>query len=156
MRGASGRACRTEKIRGAAGGANGESANGNGLGVPRDADRDVGRDDPSDSKLPAACRRADHPPMAARTRSAAVARPSPEAHAARLLRWVSEANCSGGVVLAMDLERIYPVMAEQLEWQAYPWQRVATCLRQLTGGGKPYRRVDGHRRRVYFVRSASP
>jgi hypothetical protein len=78
-------------------------------------------------------------------------RPPPEAHAARLLRWVGEANSSGGMVLAADLQRLYPMMAEQLEWQPYNWQPIATCLRRLTGGGKPYRWVDGRHRRVYYI-----
>jgi hypothetical protein len=51
----------------------------------------------------------------------------------------------------MDVERIYPTMCERLGWEPYPWQPVAIELRKLTGGGKPYRWHEGHRRRVYYI-----
>jgi hypothetical protein len=77
-------------------------------------------------------------------------RPTPEEHAARLLRWAGEKG-TGIVVLAMDLQRIYPHMCSELDWAPYPWQPVASKLRNLTGGIKPYRHFDGRRRRVYFI-----
>ena len=78
-------------------------------------------------------------------------RRTPQDHADRLLRWVRENGCSGGAVLAMDLQKIYPAMCEQLDWKPYTWQPVASELRKLTGKRKSYRWVDGHRRRVYRI-----
>jgi len=79
--------------------------------------------------------------------------PHPSAcdHAARLLRWVRENGYGGKLVLAMDLQKIYPVMCEELGWRPYRWQPVACGLRKLTGDVKPYRWVDGHRRRAYPI-----
>ncbi len=72
-------------------------------------------------------------------------------HAVRLLRWVRENGYGGKLVLAMDLQKIYPVMCEQLGWEQHRWQPIACALRKLTGNVKPYRWVDGHRRRAYPV-----
>ena len=77
-------------------------------------------------------------------------RPTPHDHAAQLLRWVRE-SYRGKMVLAMDLEKIYPVMCEELDWQPHKWQPVAVQLRKLTDKRKVYRWVDGHRRRAYPV-----
>ncbi len=77
--------------------------------------------------------------------------PTPCDHAARLLRWVRENGYGGKLVLAMDLQKIYPVMCEELGWRQYQWQIVACELRKLTRNVKPYRWVDGHRRRAYPV-----
>ena len=63
-------------------------------------------------------------------------RRTPQDHADRLLRWVRENGCSGGAVLAMDLQKIYPAMCEQLDWKPYRWQPVACELRKLTGKRK--------------------
>ncbi len=78
------------------------------------------------------------------------ARPAPHDHAAQLLRWVRK-SYAGKMVLAMDLEKIYPVMCAELDWQPHKWQPVAVELRKLTGKRKVYRWVDGHRRRAYPV-----
>jgi hypothetical protein len=77
--------------------------------------------------------------------------PTPHDHAARLLRWVRESGYVGKMVLAMDLQKIYPVMCEQLRWVPHRWQPVASKLRKLTGNRKLYRWVDGDRRRVYPI-----
>ena len=77
-------------------------------------------------------------------------RPTPHDHAVQLLRWVRK-SYGGKMVLAMDLEKIYPVMCEELDWQPHKWQPVAVELRELTGKRKVYRWVDGHRRRAYPV-----
>jgi hypothetical protein len=81
-------------------------------------------------------------------------RRTPQDHADRLLCWVRENGCSGGAVLAMDLQKIYPAMCEQLDWKPHTWQPVACELRKLTGKRKSYRWVDGHRRRVYRIPKA--
>ncbi len=78
-------------------------------------------------------------------------RPTPRDHAARLLRWVRESGYADKLVLAMDLQKIYPVMCEELGWLPHRWQPVACALRKLTGNVKPYRWVEGHRRRAYPV-----
>jgi len=78
-------------------------------------------------------------------------RPTPRDHATRLLRWVRESGYAGKVVLAIDLQKIYPVMCEELSWLPHRWQPVACELRKLTGNRKLYRWVDGDRRRVYTV-----
>ena len=77
--------------------------------------------------------------------------PTVRDHAARLLRWVRENGYGGKLVLAMDLQKIYPIMCEGLGWQQHRWQPIACALRKLTGNVKPYRWVDGHRRRAYPV-----
>ena len=77
-------------------------------------------------------------------------RPTPHDHAAQLLRWVRK-SYRGKMVLAMDLEKIYPVVCEELDWQPHKWQPVAVELRKLTGKRKVYRWVEGHRRRAYPV-----
>ena len=79
---------------------------------------------------------------------------TPRDHALRLLRWVRDGGYAGKPVLAMDLKKIYPVMCEELDWEPHRWQPVACELRKLTGRRKPYRRVDGHRRRVYRIPKA--
>ena len=79
------------------------------------------------------------------------ARPTARDHAARLPRWVRENGHGGKLVLAMDLQKIYPVMCEQLGWQPHRWQPIACAFRKLTGNVKPYRWVEGHRRRAYPV-----
>ena len=76
---------------------------------------------------------------------------TPGDHATRLLRWVRESGYSGKVVLAMDLQKICPVMCEELSWLPHRWQPVASKLRKLTGNRKLYRWVDGDRRRVYPI-----
>ena len=82
-------------------------------------------------------------------------RPTPQEHAARLLSWVGNAGLRGKLVLAQDLQRIYPVMCEELDWEKYPWQTVARSLRRLTGGAKSYKWVQGRRLCVYrIVRAA--
>jgi hypothetical protein len=53
----------------------------------------------------------------------------------------------------MDLQKIYPVMAEELGWERYPWPTVARSLRKLTGGRKVYKYIEQHRRCVYFISS---
>ncbi len=78
------------------------------------------------------------------------ARPSPHDHATQLLRWVRK-SYGGKMVLAMDLEKIYPVMCAELDWQPHKWQPVAVELRKLTGKRKVYRWVDAHRRRAYPI-----
>jgi hypothetical protein len=78
-------------------------------------------------------------------------RPTPYDHARQLLRWVRKSGYEGKMVLAMDLEKIYPAMCEELDWLPHKWQPVAVELRQLTGKRKVYRWVDGHRRRAYPV-----
>ncbi len=50
-----------------------------------------------------------------------------------------------------DLKKIYPVLCEELAWKPYAWQTLAPHMRELTGGRKTYKYVDGERRRVYFV-----
>jgi len=64
---------------------------------------------------------------------------------------VHDAGFAGNFVLSLDLKKIYPVMCEELGWKAYPWQTVAPHARELTGGEKPYKWVEGRRRRVYFI-----
>ena len=76
--------------------------------------------------------------------------PTPHDHAVQLLRWVRK-SYRGQMVLAMDLEKIYPIMCEELDWQPHKWQPIAVELRKLTGKRKIYRWVDGHRRRAYPV-----
>ena len=77
--------------------------------------------------------------------------PTPRDHAARLLHWVRTSGYAGKVIPAMDLEKIYPVMCEEVDWQAYRWQPVAVELRKLTGNRKLYRWINGDRRRVYYI-----
>ena len=72
-------------------------------------------------------------------------------HAGRLLRWVHTAGFAGNFVLSLDLKKIYPVMCEHLGWKPYAWQTLAPEMRELTGGKKTYKWVDGERRRVYFI-----
>ena len=55
------------------------------------------------------------------------------------------------MILAMDLQKIHPVMCEELGWTPPRWQPVACELRKLTGKRKLYRWVEGHRRRAYPV-----
>jgi len=64
---------------------------------------------------------------------------------------VHEAGFVGNFVLSLDLKKIYPVMCEELDWKAYPWQTIAPDMRELAGGKKTYKWVDGQRRRVYFI-----
>lgn len=78
-------------------------------------------------------------------------RPTAPDHASRLLHWVCEAGLGGKLVLAQDLQKIYPVMCEELDWMKYPWQTVACHLRRLTGGEKIYKWVEGRRLRVYRI-----
>ncbi len=78
-------------------------------------------------------------------------RPTPHEHAARLLRWLRSAGFSGTLVLAQDLQRIYPAMCAALDWEKYPWQTVARALRRMTGGRKVYKWVEGRRLCVYRV-----
>jgi hypothetical protein len=87
--------------------------------------------------------------------------PTPEEDARRLLRWVTKNGYGGKLVLAMDLQRIYPRMCEQLGRSAFAWQQVAEPLKELTGGKKRYewiRLTPGKRkkdrRRVYLIPSA--
>jgi hypothetical protein len=77
--------------------------------------------------------------------------PTPRDHAAKLLHWVRTSGYAGKVIPAMDLEKIYPVMCEEVDWQAYRWQPVAVELRKLTGNRKLYRWINGDRRRVYYI-----
>ena len=77
--------------------------------------------------------------------------PTPRDHALRLLRWVRQAGYGGKMILAMDLQKIHPVMCEELGWTPPRWQPVACELRKLTGKRKLYRWVEGHRRRAYPV-----
>jgi hypothetical protein len=77
-------------------------------------------------------------------------RPTPEDHAQRLLVWLKENRYAGKPVLAKDLKHVYPTMAEELGWQPYGWQPVATELRKLTGP-KKYRRFEGRQRAIYCV-----
>ena len=62
-----------------------------------------------------------------------------------------EAGFAGNYVLSLDLKKIYPVMCEELGWKTCPWQTIASEMREMTGGRKTYKWVDGERRRVYFI-----
>lgn len=61
------------------------------------------------------------------------------------------AGFAGNFVLSLDLKKIYPVMCEHLGWKPYAWQTLAPEMRELTGGKKTYKWVDGERRRGYFI-----
>jgi len=76
-------------------------------------------------------------------------------------RWVTKNGYGGKLVLAMDLQRIYPRMCEQLGRSPFAWQQVAEPLKELTGGKKRYewiRLTPGKRkkdrRRVYLIPGA--
>ena len=44
----------------------------------------------------------------------------------------------GSLVLASDLERVYPLLCKAKDWQPYPWNTLARELRALTGKKKRY------------------
>ena len=64
-------------------------------------------------------------------------RPTVHQHARRLLDWLrDDPRIAGSLVLAADLQRIYPKLCRLKEWEPYPWNTLARELRSLTGSKK--------------------
>jgi hypothetical protein len=80
--------------------------------------------------------------------------PSVEEHANALLAWLrSDPHLPGHYVPVADLKRAYLAFCRSQKWRAHKWNVIGRCVRELTGGGRPYRTVAGKRVRVYWVPS---
>jgi hypothetical protein len=79
-------------------------------------------------------------------------KPSAQDHAQRLLEWLQDdPSLVGHLVPVREIEWAYFFLCDELEWKHVPWQSVAAQLKRLTGGERPYRRVDGRNVRVYPI-----
>ena len=82
-------------------------------------------------------------------------RPTVHQHATHLLGWLrDDPRVAGKLVLAADLERVYPQLCGLKGWQPYPWNTLARELRSLTGSKKRYCWHNRQRLRVYRVPGA--
>jgi hypothetical protein len=79
-------------------------------------------------------------------------KPSAQDHAHLLLEWLQDdPSLVGHLVPAREIEWAYFDLCEEQKLEHLPWQRVAAQLNRLTGGERPYRRVDGKNVRVYPI-----
>ena len=83
-------------------------------------------------------------------------RPTVQQHATHLLGWLrGDPRVVGKLVLAADLERVYPQLCRLKGWEPYAWSTLARELRSLTGGKKRYCWHNHKRLRVYRVPGAA-
>lgn len=78
--------------------------------------------------------------------------PSAEYHAWAYLDCLcAQPNFAGRLVPASDLKRLYPRFCHAMNLPERSWQTVAFHLNRLTGGDRPYRRINGPNIRVYRI-----
>ena len=83
-------------------------------------------------------------------------RPTVQQHAKHLLSWLrDDPRVVGKLVLAADLERVYPQLCRLKGWEPYAWSTLARELRSLTGGKKRYCWHNHKRLRVYRIPGAA-